>query len=258
MTMNFEGKRVLVTGGTRGIGRATVEKFLKAGARVAVNGSSAASVSKALAELAVSEALLPAPGDLSHVDECERVVKGAIASLGGLDVLVNNAGVGSTHKPLQDTTEQEWDSVVNLNLRGVYFCTKFAVPALRKTNGSIVNVASILGLGGRGIGTSLYCASKGGVVNLTRDLAIELAPDIRVNCVCPGAVDTEMLQDLGRSLGHGNVEAGYEVITRSRPTKRVGRPEEIANAILYFASDLASFTTGAIHVVDGGVMAKAG
>jgi NAD(P)-dependent dehydrogenase (short-subunit alcohol dehydrogenase family) len=187
-----------------------------------------------------------------------RVVEGAVAALGGLDVLVNNAGVGSPHKPVQETTEQDWESVVNVNLRGVYFCIKYAVPALRESNGNIINVASILGLGGRGIGTSLYCTSKGGVVNLTRDLAIELAPDIRVNCVCPGAVDTEMLQDVGRTLGQGDVEAGYEILTRSRPFKRVARPEEIAHAILYFASEHASFTTGSIQVVDGGVMAKAG
>ena len=124
--------------------------------------------------------------------------------------------------------------------------------------GNVVNVASILGLGGRGAGLSLYCASKGGVVNLTRDLAIELAPDIRVNCICPGAVDTEMLQEVGRSLGKGDVTAGYAILTQNRPMKRVARASEIANAILYFASDLASFVTGSIKVVDGGVMAKAG
>ena len=105
---------------------------------------------------------------------------------------------------------------------------------------------------------SLYCASKGGVVNLTRDLAIELAPDIRMNCICPGAVDTEMLQDVGRLLGKGDVAAGYAILTHNRPMKRVAHASEIANAILYLASDHASFVTGSIHVVDGGVMAKTG
>jgi NAD(P)-dependent dehydrogenase (short-subunit alcohol dehydrogenase family) len=147
---------------------------------------------------------------------------------------------------------------VNVNLRAVFFCTRYAVPALRAAKGAIVNVASILGLGGRGGGLSLYCASKGGVVNLTRDLAIELAPDVRVNCVCPGAVDTEMLQELGRALGDGDVAAGYDVLTRHRPMPRVARAAEIASAILWLASDAASFATGAIQVVDGGVMAKAG
>ena len=256
--MNLTGKRVLVTGGTRGIGRATVEAFLAAGARVAVNGSSAASVAAALEGIGERERAVAAPGDLGEVAGCRRVVEGAAEALGGLDVLVNNAGVGGPQKPIGEITAEEWDATVNINLRAVFFCTRYAVPALRAAKGSIVNVASILGLGGRGSGLSLYCASKGGVVNLTRDLAIELAPDIRVNCVCPGAVDTEMLQELGRALGDGDVAAGYAKLTQGRPMKRVARPAEIANAIVFLASDLASFTTGAIQAVDGGVMAKAG
>jgi NAD(P)-dependent dehydrogenase (short-subunit alcohol dehydrogenase family) len=255
--MKLTGKRVLVTGGTRGIGRATVEAFLQAGARVAVNGSSAASVSSALAGLGAGERAVSAPGDLGQVSGCQQVVEAAVASLGGLDILVNNAGVGVS-KPFEETTAADWDATVNVNLRSVYFCTKFAVPALRAAKGNVISVASVLGLAGRGTGLSLYCASKGGVVNLTRDLAIELAPDIRVNCICPGAVDTEMLQDLGRFLGKGDVTAGYAILTQNRPMKRVARPSEIANAILYVASDLASFITGSIQVVDGGVMAKAG
>jgi len=256
--MNLTRKRVLVTGGTRGIGRATVEAFLAAGARVAVNGSSAASVAAALEGLRERERAVAAPGALGEVAGCRRVVEGAAAALGGLDVLVNNAGVGGPQKPIGEITAEEWDATVNINLRAVFFCTRYAVPALRAAKGSIVNVASILGLGGRGTGLSLYCASKGGVVNMTRDLAIELAPDIRVNCVCPGAVDTDMLQELGRALGDGDVAAGYAKLTQGRPMKRVARAAEIANAILWLASDLASFTTGAIQVVDGGVMAKAG
>ena len=255
--MDLAGKRVLVTGGTRGIGRAAVEAFLQAGARVAVNGSNAASVSSALAGLGAGDRAVAASGDLGHVPGCQQVVEEAVAALGGLDILVNNAGVGHP-KPFEETTAADWDATVNINLRAVYFCTKYAVPALRRAKGNVVNIASILGLGGRGAGLSLYCASKGGVVNLSRDLAIELAPDIRVNCICPGAVDTEMLQELGRSLGKGDVTAGYAILTQNRPMKRVARASEIANAILYFASDLASFVTGSIHVVDGGVMAKAG
>jgi NAD(P)-dependent dehydrogenase (short-subunit alcohol dehydrogenase family) len=254
--MSFAGKRILVTGGTRGIGRATVEAFLGAGARVAVNGSSEASVGKALA--ALGDRAVAVPGDLSVVAGCRRVVEDAVARLGGLDVLVNNAGVGLPAKPFEDTTEAEFNQTVDLNLRAVFFCTRYAVPALRAAKGNVVNVASILGLRGRGAGLSTYCASKAGVVNLTRDIAIELAPDIRVNCLCPGAVDTEMLQELGRSLGDGDVAAGYAILTKTRPIKRVAHPSEMANAILYLASDLAGFVTGAIHVADGGVTAKAG
>ena len=256
--MSMTGKRVLVTGGTRGIGRATVEAFLAAGARVAVNGSSERSVAAALKDLGASDRVVAAPADLSHVRECKRMIEQAVADLGGLDVLVNNAGVGVARKKIGEVTAEDWDETVNLNLRAVYFCTKYAVPALRASKGNIVNVASILGLGGRGGGHSLYCASKGGVVNLTRDLAIELAPDIRVNCICPGAVDTDMLQKTGQALGGGDVAAGYAVLTQNRPIKRVADPMEIANPILYLASDKASFVTGAVHVVDGGATVNAG
>ena len=256
--MNLSNKRFLITGGTRGIGRATVEAFLNAGAHVAVNGRSPAAVNDVLSELNAGEHAVAAPGDLSNLADCQTVVERAAADLGCLDGLVNNAGIGGIYKSLDETTPEDWDAMLNINLSAVYFCTKFALPALRASRGNVVNVASILGLGGRGIGTSLYCTAKGGVVNLTRDLAIELAPDIRVNCVCPGAIDTEMLQGVGQALGQGDVAAGYAKITQNRPMKRVAKPTEIANLILYLASDLASFTTGAIHVADGGVMAKAG
>lgn len=256
--MTMTGKRVLVTGGTRGIGRATVEAFLKAGARVAVNGSGPDSVAKALNELAAGERVVAAPGNLARVPECRRMIEQAVADLGGLDVLVNNAGVGVARLWIDDATEEDWDTTFNLNLRALYFCTKYAVPALRAAKGNVVNVASILGIGGRGGGHSLYCASKGGVVNLTRDLAIELAPEIRVNCICPGAVDTDMLRNTGRALGDGDVATGYALLTQNRPLNRVADPAEIANPILYLASDQASFVTGAIHVVDGGATVNAG
>jgi meso-butanediol dehydrogenase / (S,S)-butanediol dehydrogenase / diacetyl reductase len=255
--MNLEGKSVLVTGGTRGIGEAAVAAFLKAGARVAVNGASAKSVEAALERHKAGERAIGAPGDLSRVEECERVVMNAAAALGGLDILINNAGI-SGNKPFEAITAEDWEKVVGINLRAPFFCTRYAAPALRAAKGNVVNVASILGLGGRGGTLALYCVTKGGVVNMTRDLAITLAPDIRVNCVCPGAVDTEMLQDIGRKLGEGDVEKGYAILTQHRPMRRVAQASEIANAILYLASDLASFVTGSIHVADGGVMAKAG
>jgi NAD(P)-dependent dehydrogenase (short-subunit alcohol dehydrogenase family) len=254
--MKFTGKRVLVTGGTRGIGRATVEAFLAAGARVAVNGSSRRSVNEALKALEAGDRAVAVPGDVGQPDDCKKVVKTAIARLGGLDVLVNNAGVGGAGKPIEDATVEDWDRIVGVNLRGTYFCTSHAVPALRAAKGNIVHVASILGLQGNGKLSSIYCATKGGVVSLTRDLAIELAPDIRVNCVCPGAIDTDMLQGLGRRLGQGDVAAGYEILSSLAPLRRVADAAEIAYAILYLASDGARYVTGSTHVVDGGVTAR--
>jgi NAD(P)-dependent dehydrogenase (short-subunit alcohol dehydrogenase family) len=254
--MDFSGKRILVTGGTRGIGRATVESFLRSGARVAVNGSSEASVAKAIKELNRGDRAIAAPGNLGQVADCQQVVEGAIAKLGGLDVLVNNAGVGGPAKSVEETTADEWDATMNVNLRAVYFCTKHAIPALRAAKGNIVNIGSIFGLRGSGTHDSVYCTSKGGVINLTRDLAVELAPEIRVNCVCPGYIDTDMLRELGDYLGKGDVAAGYAKLSEGAPLKRVARTSEIANTILYLASDLASFVTGSIHVADGGATAK--
>ncbi len=148
--MNLSGKRVLVTGGTRGIGLATARAFLKAGARVALNGSSVSSVNRAVSELRGQGEIVPTPGNLANVDDCKSTVTAAIAGLGGLDVLVNNAGVGGPGKPIEEVTEAEWNETVNVNLRAVYFCTKFAVPALRQSKGNVVNIASVYGIRGSG------------------------------------------------------------------------------------------------------------
>ncbi len=179
-----------------------------------------------------------------------------VAGLGGLDVLVNNAGVGGPGKAIEEASEAEWNETININLRAVYFCTKFAVPALRRSKGNVVNIASVDGLIGSGRNDSIYCTTKGGVVSMTRDLAIELAPDIRVNCICPGPIDTDMLQGFGEFLGGGHVEAGYDRLREAVPMKRIARAEELANVVLYLASDMASFVTGSTNVADGGVTAK--
>ena len=254
--MDFKDKRVLVTGGTRGIGRATVEAFLAAGARVAVNGRSEASTARALDELGAGDRAIAAPGGAGIVEDCQRVVETAVTRLAGLDVLVNNAGVFGEAEPIEQITPEGWDRTINVNLRGTAFCIKYAVPALRESRGNVVDIASIDGLQGGGIGASAYCASKGAVVNLTRDLAVELAPDIRVNCLCPGPIDTDMLRGLGELLGDGGGDAGYDEIREGTPMKRIAQTVEMANAILYLASDMASFVTGAIHVADGGRVAR--
>ena len=254
--MDFTGKRVLVTGGTRGIGRATVEAFLAAGARVAVNGSTTETADRAVAELDAGDNAFAVPGDIGTVAGCRATVAAAIERLGGLDVLVNNAGAAEG-RALADCDEAQWDRIVDTNLKGTFFCIQAAAPALKEARGCIVNIGSILGVRGSGHYSSIYCASKGGVVNLTRDLAIELGPEIRVNCLCPGAIDTEMLQGLGARLGDGDIEKGYEVLSAKAPLRRVARPQEMANAVLYLASDLASFVTGSIHLADAGMSAGA-
>ena len=249
MDLDFTGKRVLVTGGTRGIGRGIVEAFLEKGASVALNGSSDAGVATAIAELGAGRRLVAAPGPLNDVAGCRRTVDAAIAGLGGLDVLVNNAGTARGGS-VDLAEENDWDATIDTNLKGMFFVTKFALPSLRQSKGNIVNIASVLGLVGLA-DNSIYCASKAGVINMTRSHAIEFAPDVRVNAICPGGVDTDMLRGLAVSLG-GTVEAGYAMLSGACAQRRIAHVREIAGPVLYLASGLASFVTGSIHVVDGG------
>ena len=245
--MTFAGKRVLVTGATRGIGHATARAFIAAGARVAVNGTTPSTVR------AVCDAIgaVPAPGDVASASGCESIVAAALDGLGGLDVLVNNAGV-YVEGPFERVDEATWDRVVDINVKGTFFCARAALGALRSARGSIVNVASESGVWGYRLG-SVYCAAKGAVVNLTRQLAIELAPDVRVNAVSPGPVATNMLQ---AQVDQAKDPAAHKAALDAwAPMKRVGRPEEVASAILFLASDACRFVTGANHRIDGGATA---
>ena len=250
--MNFQDKRVLVTGGTRGIGRAIVEKFLDAGARVAVNGRSTESVAAAMADLADKDRIVAAPGDTSTTEGCRAIVDAALEGLGGLDILVNNAGSGGGG-PIGDLEEDLWDRVIDTNLKGTFFCTKYALPALKEAKGAIVNLASVRAVQGAA-GASVYCASKGGVVAMTKAWAIEFAPDVRVNALCPGAIDTDMLQALAVRM-EGSVEAGYEVLSQAVPLGRVAHASEMADAVLYLSSPQASYVTGIAMLADGGMTA---
>lgn len=250
MSFDFTAKRVLVTGGTRGIGAAAVEAFLDAGARVAVNGRSVQSTEKALTHLP-TEAFGVA-GDVASASECWSIVASAVAEMGGLDVLVNCAGV-ARGSSVESVTETDWDDVLDINLKGTFFCIQAALPHLRASQGNVVNLASDAGLIGE-VGLAVYCASKGGVVNLTRALALELAPDVRVNCVCPGYVDTDMVR---RDVinASGDPRAAERTLAASAPLNRIAPPAEIATAILYLASGQARFITGSALQIDGGTTA---
>lgn len=250
MGFDFTGKRVLVTGGTRGIGAATVRAFLDAGARVAVNGRTARSTNDSLTHLQTEA--FGVPGDVASATDCRTMVASAVAEMGGLDVLVNCAGV-ARDGPMEKVTEADWDAVLDINLKGTFFCIQAALPYLRASRGNVVNLASDAGLIGE-VGLAIYCASKAGVVNLSRALSLELAPEVRVNCVCPGYVDTDMIRrDV---IEAANDPAATErALAAAAPMNRLASPPEIASAILYLASTEASFMTGTALQIDGGTTA---
>ena len=250
----YHEKRVLVTGGSRGIGWATAKAFHDAGAKVAVNGRTRESSAAGIERLGGGERLVAAPGDIGTVAGCEAAVGSAVDALGGLDVLVNSAGVGED-RSIAEVDEAFYDSMMNVNLKGTYFCCRAALPALRDSGGSIVNLASIAGLMGSA-NMSVYCASKGAVVLLTRALSAEFAPDIRVNCVCPGYVDTDMVRRDWIDESDDPAATLRDEVVAFAPMKRIGTPEEIAAAILYLASDQAGFVTGEALTIDGGATAS--
>jgi NAD(P)-dependent dehydrogenase (short-subunit alcohol dehydrogenase family) len=247
--MNYRDKRVLVTGGSRGIGFGIAKAFIDAGARVAINGRTMQSVDAAIKKLGDGERLVAASGDIGTVAGCESVVKAAIDAFGGLDILVNSAGIGAG-RPIADCDEKMWDDHVDVNLKGTFFCCRAALPELRKSNGNIVNIASDAGLMGVP-GITVYCASKGGVVNMTRAMALEVAPDVRVNCVCPGYVDTDMIRRDSIDKKDDPAAAEQRMIDYA-PMKRIGTPPEISQGVLYLASFEARFITGAALPIDGG------
>ena len=247
--MDFSGKRILVTGSSRGIGRAAAKVFLDAGAQVAINGRSRQATDSSIETLGPGTAVVAAPGDVSEVAGCEAVVNRAIDLLGGLDVLVNSAGV-AFFETIEDSDEAIWNATINTNLKGTYFFIRTALPALRSGHGNVVNVASDAGLQGE-TGLTAYCASKGGVVNLTRALAMELAPAVRVNCVCPGYVDTDMVRRDGIDKTEDPAAEERRLINLA-PLKRFAQPEEIGQAIAYLASAKAINVTGTALQIDGG------
>lgn len=241
----LKNKVAIVTGGTRGIGIATVRTFLKNGAKVALLGSSESTVSKALEELKKENNSYDVIGfypTLHKEDEIKEIFEKIKKEFGKIDIVVNNAGVSSS-TPLENYTEEEYDKISNLNIKSVFTVCKVAVPYLKETKGVIINTSSMVSIYGQPSGV-MYPASKFAVNGITKSLARELAPKgIRVNAVAPGITETDMVSALPKEV--------IEPLIKTIPLGRIGTPQDIANAILFLSSDLASYITGEILSVDG-------
>ncbi|GBD13188.1 Dihydroanticapsin 7-dehydrogenase [bacterium HR24] len=252
--MRLQGKVAIVTGAASGIGRATAVLFGQEGARVMcadLNGEGARAAAEAVAAQGGEAAWTQV--DVSREEDVQRMVQETVQRFGRLDILFNNAGV-ELAAPVTQVPEERWDWLLDINLKGVYLGCKHAIPEMLKVGGgAIVNTASGAGLMGIA-GLSTYCASKGGVVLLTKSLAVEWAAQgIRVNAVCPGVIRTPMVERGLRTLGGtADPEEAWRRLGLVHPIGRVGQPEEVARAVLFLASDEASFITGVALPVDGG------
>lgn len=236
----LDGELAIVTGGGAGIGRATCERFAQEGARVAVldiDPESAAQVAADVGGVAVV-------ADVADPEQCARGIAEAHAALGGLTILVNNAGVGAA-MPLHSYSDDDWGRIIGVNLSGTFYAMRAAIPLMRKKGGCIVNNASLTGVRPTRY-EAPYSAAKAGVISLTMAAALEYAPSIRVNCVSPGFIDTALTQIV---LADDERRA---IVENATPLQRVGTPEDVANVLLFLASPLSAYVTGQNILIDGG------
>jgi len=250
--MKLKEKVALITGGNSGIGKATAILFAKEGAKVCITGRNEKRCEEVVKEITDGGGqAIYIIADVQFPDECQSTVEKTMKAFERLDILFNNAGVYFPNTAV-DCSEEEWDLTIDINLKGTYLMSKFVLPhMIAQKSGIIINNGSGWGIVGGNEAVS-YCASKGGVVLMTKAMAIDHARQgIRVNCVCPGDVETPMLDDDARKRGMSWEEYQAQAVAQ-RPMGRIGLPEEIAKAALFLASDDSSFMTGATLVVDGG------
>lgn len=244
----LEGKVALVTGGSRGIGKAIALAFAGAGADVALAARGAEELERAAKDVEdLGRRALPVPADVSRADDVQALVDRTVAELGTLDILVNNAGAAPFYSSIESMREEGFEKYFRINFMSAFYCTRTAGPVLiAKGSGSVVNVSSVAGFIGSP-GLTYYASAKAALINLTKTVAREWAPHgIRVNAIAPGWIETDLNVGVRRDPGF------YEEIRSSIPLGRWGRPEEVAAVALFLASDAASFMTGSVVVADGG------
>tara|TARA_B100000586_G_scaffold268317_1_gene244630 strand:- start:782 stop:1579 length:798 start_codon:yes stop_codon:yes gene_type:complete len=253
---DHDNKVAIVTGGAQGIGRGVVDVLASEGAKVCIadiseeHGNEAADTINSNGGSAIF-----VKANFEKSDVPEKVVKECVTAFGGIDILVNNVGIQplTSYKNVEETSEEMWDAVINVNLKSYYLMSKYAIPHMRKKGkGAIIHIASVQGLQSMKL-VPAYAASKGGVLSLTRNMSLDYAAEqIRVMAICPGAFDTPMVRN---SFG-GNIEESLKTLGEAHPIGRVGQPNEIGYAASFLCSDKASFITGEYLVVDGGLMAQ--
>ena len=247
--MRVSGKVAIVTGGSRGIGFATAKILSENGAKVIITGKDKKRLEKATSEISGSIGII---GDIRNTQDVKNVVSKTVKKFGRIDILVNNAGIFPKIKQLHKIEDNEWDEVLDVNLTGQFRFTREVIPYLQKTSGSIINISSDAGLKAyQGFNADAYSASKAALIVLTKCWALEYSKDkIRVNCICPGVVDTDMTKPFLKT------QKDKEFMNNEHPIGSIGQPNEVAKAVMYFASDDASWITGAVLAVDGGESIK--
>jgi len=241
---------VLITGGSRGIGKAVAELFMKEGAQVVITSKNQKQLQQTAKEMGNSFFVV---GDVRNENDVKNVIDKTIKKFGRIDILVNNVGVLPKMKPLDKITEKEWNEIIDVNLNSHFRFTKYVIPQMKKNGGSIINISSDAGLKAfENFYADAYVAAKAAIILLTKSWALEYAKNnIRVNCVCAAVVDTDMTRNLWL-----NTKEKRQITAAEHPLGRIGTGEDVAKAVLYFASDDSSWTTGAILPVDGGVSTK--
>ena len=250
INVKLKKKVVLITGGSRGIGKAVAELFMKEGAQIVITSKNQKQLQQTAKEMGNSFFVV---GDVRNENDVKNVITKTIKKFGRIDILVNNVGVLPKMKPLDKITEKEWNEIIDVNLNGHFRFTKYVIPQMKKNGGSIINISSDAGLKAfENFYADAYVAAKAAIILLTKSWALEYAKNnIRVNCVCASVVDTDMTRNFWL-----NTKEKRQITAAEHPLGRIGTGGDVAKAVLYFASDDSSWTTGAILPVDGGVSIK--